>query len=78
LDSLPIRLCITVHVVQINKLVREIEVSHWGNIYVEESYEIVSDCCWNLPGVSVDATLHRYPAGAAAATLHGCVQHPCS
>jgi hypothetical protein len=27
---------------QINKLVREIEVSHWGNIYVEESYEIVS------------------------------------
>lgn len=28
---------------QVNKLVREIEVSHWGNIYVEESYEIVSD-----------------------------------
>jgi hypothetical protein len=27
---------------QINKLVREIEVSHWGNIYVEEHYEIVS------------------------------------
>lgn len=22
-------------------LVREIEVSHWGNIYVEESYELV-------------------------------------
>jgi hypothetical protein len=34
---------------QVNKLVREIEVSHWGNIYVEESYEIVSQraslCC---------------------------------
>jgi hypothetical protein len=28
--------------VQVNKLVREIEVSHWGNIYVEEVYEIVS------------------------------------
>jgi hypothetical protein len=23
--------------------VREIEVSHWGNIYVEETYEVVSD-----------------------------------
>lgn len=30
---------------QINKLVREIEVSHWGNIYVEETYEIVSEQC---------------------------------
>jgi hypothetical protein len=29
---------------QVTKLVREIEVSHWGNIYVEESYEIVSGC----------------------------------
>lgn len=29
-------------VLQVNKLVREIEVSHWGNIYVEEVYEIVS------------------------------------
>lgn len=27
---------------QVNSLVREIEVSHWGNIYVEEKYEIVS------------------------------------
>jgi hypothetical protein len=27
---------------QVNSLVREIEVSHWGNIYVEETYEIVS------------------------------------
>eukprot|EP00967_Tisochrysis_lutea_P142384 scaffold262939_cov19-Tisochrysis_lutea.AAC.2 len=23
-------------------LVREIEISHWGNIYVEETYEVVS------------------------------------
>lgn len=27
---------------QVLTLVREIEVSHWGNIYVEESYIIVS------------------------------------
>jgi hypothetical protein len=27
---------------QISKVVREIEVSHWGNIYVEEKYEVVS------------------------------------
>jgi hypothetical protein len=37
---LPCRAC-----AQVNKLVREIEVSHWGNIYVEETYEIVS-CRW--------------------------------
>ncbi|GBF90218.1 hypothetical protein Rsub_03351 [Raphidocelis subcapitata] len=27
---------------KVTKLVREIEVSHWGNIYVEESYEIIN------------------------------------
>jgi len=32
----------TPHPTQVTKLVREIEVSHWGNIYVEESYLIVS------------------------------------
>lgn len=32
----------TLLLLQVNKLVREIEVSHWGNIYVEETYEIVS------------------------------------
>jgi len=29
------------HMPQATTLVREIEVSHWGNIYVEETYELV-------------------------------------
>lgn len=28
----------------VTKLEREIEVSHWGNIYVEERYFLVSNC----------------------------------
>jgi hypothetical protein len=30
--------------VQVTKLVKEIELSHWGNIYVEENYEVVGLC----------------------------------
>ena len=30
---------------QATSLTREIEVSHWGNIYVEEQYELVSGLC---------------------------------
>ena len=29
---------------QANKLVKEIQISMWGNIYVEEVYEVVSEC----------------------------------
>lgn len=39
---LPLPLPTLLLLMQVNKLVREIEVSHWGNIYVEDTYEIVS------------------------------------
>lgn len=32
------------HMLQAITLVKEIELSHWGNIYVEEKYELVSSC----------------------------------
>jgi hypothetical protein len=34
--------CWLCHYLQANKLVKEIQISMWGNIYVEELYEVVS------------------------------------
>jgi len=51
----------------VEKVVRELEISHWGNLAVEESYEVLKHDGAKLKGTFSRYDFQRNPSGAPAA-----------
>ena len=54
------------------RLVREVEVSHWGNVYVEEKYYIRS-----VAGLGCSHVAMSSSSRGRTGTLEGSTQRPC-